>query len=80
MTKKIALVGCGYWGPNLLRNLFEHPDCEMAYCCDKDSERLKQVKKRYPTINLTLDYKTVLSDPRVDAVVLATPPATQRNC
>ena len=49
---KVALVGYGYWGPNLLRNLYEVPDCEVLYVCDKDVAKLKEVHKRYPSIIL----------------------------
>ncbi len=40
MKKRVALIGYGYWGPNLLRNLFDTPDCEVFYCCDKDEKKL----------------------------------------
>lgn len=71
--QKIALVGYGYWGPNLLRNFFETPNCEVLYCCDSDISKLKIVRKRFPSIITTTDYREVLSDPEISAVVIATP-------
>lgn len=76
MSKNIALVGYGYWGPNLLRNLFANQDCEVAYCCDTDEKKLSGVHKVFPGITLTTDFGVVLADPTVDAVVLTTPTAT----
>ena len=71
--KRIALVGYGYWGPNLLRNFYETADCEVLYVCDNDLIRLKDVRKRYPSIMLTGSFDDVLRDSEVDAVVIAVP-------
>lgn len=71
--KKIALVGYGYWGPNLLRNFYEMDSCEVLYVCDRDLARLKLVRKRYPSVMLTANYEDVLNDNDIDAVVVATP-------
>lgn len=73
VMKRIALVGYGYWGPNLLRNFFETADCEVLYVCDLDLTRLKSVRKRYPSIMLTSDINEVLKDSDIDAVVIAVP-------
>jgi predicted dehydrogenase len=69
----VALVGLGYWGPNLLRALFELDDVEVSYICDLDPERLDRFGRRYPSARPTRDLENVLSDPKVDAVVIATP-------
>lgn len=71
--KKVAIVGYGYWGTNLLRNFYETTGCEVLYCCDKDTKRLKAVRKRYPSIILTSNYEDILEDSEVDAVIIATP-------
>lgn len=71
--KSIALIGYGYWGPNLLRNFFENPNCEVLYVCDKDLTRLKKVRKRYPSVILTSNFQDVLDDIDIDAVIIATP-------
>jgi predicted dehydrogenase len=70
---QVAVVGLGYWGPNLLRALFELEDVEVRYICDLDAERLERFGRRYPGARATRDYENVLSDPLVDAVVIATP-------
>src|SRR3954447_9441703 len=69
----VGLVGLGYWGPNLLRALFELEDVEGSYICDLDPERLERFARRYPGARATRDYDNVLSDRSVDAVVIATP-------
>lgn len=76
MNKRIALVGYGYWGPNLLRNLLETPGCEVVYCCDQDKEKLKVLLDRYPHLAFTADTIRVIRDPVIDAIVLATPTRT----
>src|SRR4051812_27918377 len=69
----VGLVGLGYWGPNLLRALFELPDVEVSYICDLDPERLERFGRRYPSARPTRDFENLLADPHVDAVVIATP-------
>jgi predicted dehydrogenase len=71
--KKIALVGYGYWGPFLLRNILDNPEASLVVVCDKDPEKLKIINRRYPTVRTTTEYRQVLQDKTVDAVVLATP-------
>ncbi len=73
---KVAVVGYGYWGQNLLRNFCELEEAEVVLVCDFDSRALGRVKKRYPSIEVTSSYAQVLADPRVEAVVLATPVST----
>lgn len=70
---RIALIGCGYWGPNLLRNLFAHRDVEVAWACDLLERNLEKVRSSYPTLPLTRDINEVLNDGTVQAVVLAVP-------
>lgn len=69
---RVAVVGCGYWGPNLVRNFFEIPQCELIWCCDKNAEMLDGISRRYPTLKCTTDFEEVL-DSDVDAVSIATP-------
>lgn len=73
---RVAVVGLGYWGPNLLRNLVELPDTEVVTMCDAREERLEHWGRRYPAIGRTTSYLEVLSDDRVEAVVIATPVST----
>jgi predicted dehydrogenase len=75
-VKTVALVGYGYWGPNLLRNYIELPQAWVEWLCDTRPEALAKAKGRYPAVKGTTDYDVVLSDPKVDAVVIATPIST----
>jgi predicted dehydrogenase len=72
-TVGVAVVGLGYWGPNLLRVLNENPDVDVRWICDLDRDRLKQFNRRYPGTRMTSHLERVLADPRVDGVLLATP-------
>ena len=76
MRVRVAIVGVGYWGPNLVRNFFQIEGCDVAYCCDKNKKVLSQISKHFPSIPLTEDVETILADPTVDAVVFATPSNT----
>ncbi len=72
---KVGIIGYGYWGPNLTRNFFEIPNSELTVVADAKEERLKRAQAIYPAITVTKDY-TDLFRLGVDAVVIATPPAT----
>jgi predicted dehydrogenase len=72
-TTDVAVVGLGYWGPNLLRVLFELPDVKVRYACDLDTERLAKAIRRYPSVEPTTEFARVLADPEIDAVFIATP-------
>lgn len=72
----IAVVGYGYWGPNLIRNFQETNDVRVVSCCDRSSERLVQAKAKYPSIEITTEYEDVLKNPSIDAVAISTPVAT----
>jgi predicted dehydrogenase len=69
----VAVVGLGYWGPNLLRVLAERADVRVGWMCDTDRSRLARFARRYPAIRATPDLDDVLSDPSVSGVLLATP-------
>ena len=69
----IAMVGCGYWGPNLVRNFISLPTCNVRKLCDVDSERLSHLKTLYPAVETTNDFNEIIKDPKIDAVVIATP-------
>jgi predicted dehydrogenase len=70
---RVAVVGCGYWGPNLIRNFSSTPDSTVVTICDQDSERLQRAKALCPGARTVQTFDDVLSDPSVDAVVIATP-------
>jgi predicted dehydrogenase len=73
---RVAVVGLGYWGPNLARNLSELPDAELAWVCDLRQERLDALARRYPAVATTQSYEQVLADRTVEAVAIATPVST----
>ncbi len=73
---RVAVVGLGYWGPNLVRVLIERTDVKVRWICDSDEERLQALGRRYPSVKRTCDLEDVLDDPLVDGVVLATPVLT----
>jgi predicted dehydrogenase len=69
----VAVIGLGYWGPNLLRVLAEDPGVTIRWICDLDHDRLARYRLRYPATRVTTQLARVLSDPDVEAVVIATP-------
>lgn len=72
----VAVVGYGYWGPNLVRNFAAAAGVKLVTVCDLNKERLAPVAKNYPTVKLTDDFEEVLRDPEVTAVAIATPVST----
>ncbi len=69
----IAVAGCGYWGPNLIRNFFAQPGCRVKQVCDTDESRLVHMKKLYPSVVTTKEFEDLVNDKELDAVVVATP-------
>ncbi len=72
----VAVVGYGYWGPNLVRNFADAPGARLVAVCDLKKERLASVKGRYPSVKITDDFDELLRDPEVTAVAIATPVST----
>lgn len=73
----IAQVGYGYWGPNLLRNLMDHPDANVKGVIDKDLKIKEKLSEKYPSLSFESDFSIDLLDEwEVDAVVIATPAET----
>jgi predicted dehydrogenase len=73
---RIALVGYGYWGPNLVRNLVELPTAEIAVICDGQQEALDRARRRYPGVRTTERFEDLIEDPAIDAIAIATPIST----
>jgi predicted dehydrogenase len=69
----MAVVGLGYWGPNLARNIHELECSELGAICDSDSARLESIGRRFPGVQRYDDFENVLADDSIDAVVIATP-------
>jgi predicted dehydrogenase len=76
LTPRIAVVGLGYWGPNLVRNIQELPNAELAAVCDTRPEALETIARRYPAVATTTSYDEIVEDGEIDAVVIATPVST----
>lgn len=72
----VAVVGCGYWGPNLIRNFTTCPASEVVAVCDQDPSRLDKSTSLCPGADKFTDFSRVLGHPDVEAVVIATPVAT----
>ena len=74
MTKpiKVGVVGCGYWGPNLVRNFRSLPDCRLEIMCDVSEERLKHLQGLYPEVKAERCFEHMLNGAGLDAVVIET--------
>ncbi|MGI8427883.1 MAG: Gfo/Idh/MocA family protein [Solirubrobacteraceae bacterium] len=70
---RVGVAGLGYWGPNLARNFASLPGCELAWCCDASPQARERARALYPATRVSDDLDPLLSDPALDAVVLATP-------
>jgi predicted dehydrogenase len=75
---KLGVIGAGYWGPNLIRNISEAPGADIIAVADLDPERLGALHKRFPGVRTTTDHRDLLSDPAIDAVCIVTPISTHR--
>jgi predicted dehydrogenase len=72
----LAVIGAGYWGPNLVRTALGTPTIRLGYLCDLDLARARTVLGQSTTVQATSSYEEVLADPAIDAVAIATPAAT----
>lgn len=73
---RIGVIGYGYWGPNLVRNCFEAKGAQVACVSDLRENRLALVSSRFPTVRTTRDFRSLIEDPAIDAVAIATPVST----
>jgi predicted dehydrogenase len=73
---RVGIVGLGYWGPNLARNLAAIPGCELAWLCDASADARDRLRQSFPGARATPDMAELLDDPTLDAIVLATPVPT----
>jgi len=69
---KVGVVGCGYWGPNLIRNFRSLQDCTLKVMCDLNEERLAHLKTLYPEVKGEMDFNNLVGNPQIDAIVIAT--------
>lgn len=75
---RLGVIGCGYWGPKLIRNFMEIPEASLEWAADLDPSRLEHVHKLYPGVRTTRDYLEVLESD-VEAVAIATPVRTHHR-
>ncbi len=73
---KVAVVGAGHWGPNLIGNFHNHTRSEVAWVIDRDEDRRAAVRTRFPDIQAAADVSRAFDDPEVEAVIIATPTTT----
>ena len=73
---KLAVIGCGYWGPNLVRNFVQSNKVDGIICCDIDQKRLERMRSLYPSVEVCSDYKEIVNREDLDAVAIATPVKT----
>lgn len=81
MSEKITIgqIGCGYWGPNVLRNFSAQPGCWVKYVAEINPERQAYVRANFPKSEVVSDVDALLSDPEVDAIIVATPAASHHT-
>ena len=69
----VGVVGCGYWGPNLVRNFRSLSGCDMRFMCDVSPQRIKHLKSLYPEVQGCFDFEALVGDSQVEAIAVATP-------
>ena len=72
-TVRVGVIGYGYWGPNIARNVHGLENCELAAICDRSPAALQRAKRTYPGVKLTTEMSDILSAPDIDAVAVITP-------
>ena len=70
---RVGVIGCGYWGPNLIRNFSQINRTNVLRIADLDTKRLDRMKNLYPEVQTTTDYKDIINDADIDIVAVATP-------
>ncbi len=75
----VAVIGCGYWGPNLVRNFLSISGCTMEVCCDLDAHKLERMTTLFRGIKVTSHYEDILASREIDAVAIATPVSTHHR-
>lgn len=76
---RAGVIGCGYWGPNIIRNLDALTDTELVYIADLNEEQLKKQKALYPYVKTTTNYQDILQDPSINMVFIVTPVHTHHR-
>ena len=75
-TLRVGVIGYGYWGPNVLRNFYRLPNCQLVAVCDKNPQALKDVGTSYPSVQATGEARDIFTSKDIDAVAIVTPVST----
>jgi predicted dehydrogenase len=70
---RVGIIGYGYWGPNVARNIHSLENCQLAAICDKNPASLRSAERAFPKVELTTDYSTLLNSAQIDAIAVVTP-------
>src|SRR5882672_4295828 len=70
---RVGVIGYGYWGPNVVRNLQSLESCQLVTICDKNSDSLRSAGRVYPGVELTTDFSELLTSRQIDAIAVVTP-------
>src|SRR5260370_36615150 len=70
---RVGVIGYGYWGPNVVRNLQGLETCQVAAICDGNPAALERARRVYPTVELTMDSSELLTSAQIDAIAVVTP-------
>ncbi len=73
---RAGLIGYGYWGRNLLRNLVQHPDTDELWVSDSEPQQLEEVRRLYPHVHTTANWRALLTEGHCDSIVISTPTAS----
>src|SRR5438128_9651042 len=73
---RVGVIGCGYWGPNLIRNLLKVPGCRLVAVADERSDRLQAVRHLSGQMKATTETRELVESNSIDAIVIATPIST----
>jgi predicted dehydrogenase len=76
---KIGVIGCGYWGPNIVRNFYKLKDCQVSAVVDLSDDRLNYIRGNFPKIKACTDHAELINDPDIDGVAIITPVASHFN-
>ena len=75
----VGIIGCGYWGPNLVRNFSSLANCKVKTVSDLKPGRLDYIKKEFPFVDTTKNYKDIIKDKTIHAVIIATPVKSHKD-
>jgi len=76
---KVGVIGCGYWGPNLVRNFVNNEKIQVKTVCDLEEKKLNNIKRIYPFVDTTKNAADIMKDNEIDAVAIATPSFTHHE-